>query len=342
MRKFTGYTKGINLGGWLSQCLHTKMHYNSFITKKDIKIIKSWGVDHIRVPLDYELVETEDGCYKEDGFVYIDKIVELCGKYNLNLILDLHKTAGYFFDDPTNCSFFESKPLQDRFIKLWMEFSQRYGSYHNRVAFELLNEVVQPNVSNKWNEIIRDTVSAIRTVAPETYILIGGIYYNDISSLKLLDMPYDSKIVYNFHFYGPKVFTHQAASWMKQLPSDFHIPYPYDVNAYKSATKSFLPGESDLIIFEDKRLDEVNSLYFELMFEEAIAISEERNVPLYCGEYGVIKNADINSTLNWYRDIHQIFEKYSIGRAAWTYKSKSFGITDEHYNSILDELITLL
>ena len=29
--------KGINFGGWLSQCIHTKEHYDTFITKDDVK-----------------------------------------------------------------------------------------------------------------------------------------------------------------------------------------------------------------------------------------------------------------------------------------------------------------
>ena len=30
---------------------------------------------------------------------------------------------------------------------------------------------------------------------------------------------------------------------------------------------------------------------------------------LYCGEYGVINQAPVDSTLNWYQDIHAVFEK---------------------------------
>ncbi len=344
MKNFTGYTKGINLGGWLSQCIHTKEHYNSFILENDIKIIKSWGADHIRLPMDYELFETEDGHYREEGFSYVNKAIKWCDEYGLNLILDLHKTAGYDFSDQINSSaFFENEPLQERFTALWIELSKRYGKFHERVAFELLNEVVPHNVSDKWNQIAKSTIAAIRSVAPETFILIGGVCYNSISSVKYLEMPYDNKIVYNFHFYGPMVFTHQAAHWMSdKIPSDFHISYPYDLKAYKSATAAFLPEETDLKLFDDKRLTELNTLYFELMFEEAVSIAETRGVPLYCGEYGVIKNADVTSTLNWYRDIHKVFEKYGIGRAIWTYKRKDFGITDKHYSPIFDELIKLL
>jgi len=54
--------------------------------------------------------------------------------------------------------FFENKSLQIRFVDLWKEFSRRYGKLDDMLAFELLNEVVDPNVANHWNEIIRLTI----------------------------------------------------------------------------------------------------------------------------------------------------------------------------------------
>lgn len=78
------------------------------------------------------------------------------------------------------------------------------------------------------------------------------------------------------------------------------------------------------------------------MFRQAAEIAEERDVPLYCGEYGVIMYADDESTLNWYRAIHAAFERFGIGRAAWTYRSMHYGITDDCRAAIADKLITLL
>ena len=61
MKKLEGFQHGINLGGWLSQCVHTPEHYDSFIGEEDIRRIASWGLDHVRVPVDYELIETQEG-----------------------------------------------------------------------------------------------------------------------------------------------------------------------------------------------------------------------------------------------------------------------------------------
>ncbi len=342
MKQFTGYMKGINLGGWLSQCDHNKQHYDTFITESDIERISSWGLDHLRLPVDYELVETDSGHYIEDGFRYIDNCLEWCKKYGLNMILDLHKTAGYCFDEfEKSTDFFKSIQLQDRFIALWKEFTGRYGKYADRLSFELLNEIVDKDVAGIWNKISERAVKAIRQYAPDINILIGGVNNNSISFLKMLDMPYDEHIVYNFHFYEPTIFTHQSAYWVKEMPLDFSMPYPNEFTEIISKTKQYLPAMHSEI-FTDISLDKMDKKFFENLFSEAVQIAEERNTSLYCGEYGVIDKADLNSTLNWYSDINSAFEKFGIGRSAWTYKAKDFGIIDTHYAPILNKLIKLL
>lgn len=342
MKKFIGYLKGINLGGWLSQCEHSKEHHDSFITENDIGRIASWGLDHVRLPVDYELIETEQGDYIEQGFAYIDKCLNWCEKFGLNMILDLHKARGYSFDEfETSTSFFQSKKLQNDFVNLWQEFSKRYGKYADRLSFELLNEVVDREVAQIWNGIASRTIKAVRQYAPSIHILIGGVENNSISSLKMLSSPYDENIVYNFHFYEPLIFTHQSAYWIKEMSSDFSIAYPNQFSEFISKSKLYLPPQCDKI-YADMNSKEIDTDFFEIFFADAVKIAEERNIPLYCGEYGVIDKADLLSTLNWYSDINSTFEKYGIARAAWTYKGKDFGITDEHYAPIFDNLIKLL
>jgi len=342
MKQFTGYKRGINLGGWLSQCCHTKNHYDTFINEKDIEQISSWGLDHIRLPIDYELIENDNGEYSEEGFSYIDKCLLWCQKHNLKIILDLHKIAGYSFDNQQQSNFFDNKLLQNRFISLWETFAIRYGKYTNNVSFELLNEVVEETVSSVWNEITYRTIKSIRKYAPDINIIVGGVRNNSIQFLDLLDMPYDEHIIFTFHFYEPTIFTHQAAHWVDKMPVDFKISYPNNFSKFTLKTEMHLPYEFG-DIYRNLPTNEMNNkLFIEKCFSEAVQFASQRNVALYCGEYGVIDKADINSTLNWFTDIHETFEKYGISRAAWNYKSKDFGITDFSDKPIFDELIKLL
>ncbi len=342
MKKWTGFEHGINLGGWLSQCDHTKERYDTFVTKDDIRNISAWGLDHIRVPIDYDLVEDKAGNYKEEGFWYIQNAIDWAREYKLNMILDLHKTFGFSFDLATNeKGFFENELYQERFYKLWEEFAVRFGKYEDFLAFELLNEVTDKSYCDIWNRISTECIKRIRKIAPTISILLGGYYNNSIEALEDLALPYDENIIYNFHCYEPLIFTHQGASWIPTMDTSYRV----SIDApYKELVDGIKKNLDQAVIGFDG-FDENESLsvaYFDKCFNEAVKIAEERNVALYCGEYGVINLATPEDTLRWYEMIAETFNKYSIGRSAWSYKEMDFGVIDDHMKSVFKDIIKLL
>jgi aryl-phospho-beta-D-glucosidase BglC (GH1 family) len=78
MLKDKGFYRGVNLGGWLSQCDYSQERLDTFITEADIEKIASWGLDHVRLPIDYNVVETDEGTYKEDGLARIATAIVWC------------------------------------------------------------------------------------------------------------------------------------------------------------------------------------------------------------------------------------------------------------------------
>ena len=86
----------------------------------------------------------------------------------------------------------------------------------------------------------------------------------------------------------------------------------------------------------------LNEQYFEDIFREAIDVATERNVALYCGEYGVIDRVTPEETVKWYKIISSVFNKFNIGRAAWNYKEMDFGISDARLDGVRDELVKYL
>lgn len=340
MKQFTGFLKGVNLGGWLSQGEYTKEHLDSFITEENIAEIASWGVDHIRVPVDYNIFETDSGELKEDGIFYVQNVISWCEKYGLNMVLDLHKTFGYSFDKgEKQMGFFDKEELQERFYRLWKRLAEHFGKYSDRVAFELLNEVTDKSYSDIWNKIAAKAVSVVRSVTKDTKILIGSYWNNSIEALEDLDLPADENIVYNVHCYDPFLFTHQGATWVDRMPIDFRIVYPGDAAEY-------IAKAEELALPFDNHTDDIQAVldasYFENRFKKAVKICEERGVALYCGEYGVIDRADPEQILSWYKDINSAFEKYGIGRSAWNYKEKDFGLSAERMKPVIGELVKYL
>lgn len=323
MKEFIGFKKGINLGGWLSQCDADKHHFDSFITKNDIALISKNGFDHIRLPIDHYYLDHYKQNLIGSGVKYIDKCIKWCSEYNLNLLLDLHNTKGYDFNNPDSAyAFFKSDELKQNFINLWECIAIKYGKYNN-IAFELLNEIVPYDVADKWNKTACEAAIAIRKYAPTTPIVIGGVSYNHVKSVKLLKKPDTNDIVFTFHCYEPFYFTHQGASWVNEMPADFRCKYSEDYEILK-----YYSPKSIQELMNKNNITSYSSDFFDLIFEEAINWSEKNDAALYCGEYGVINLADKRSTIRWYNDIRRSFNKYGIGSAAWTYKEKDFGLTD--------------
>lgn len=315
MLRDKGFYRGINLGGWLSQCDYSEERLNNFITEPDFEKIASWGLDHVRIPIDYNVLENKDGSFEESGFARIAKALELAGKYGLKAIIDLHKTAGFSFDEgEQETGFFDSDKYQERFYRLWEELAKHFGNDTENVAFELLNEVTEQKFSDAWNRIACECIKRIRAYAPDTLILLGSYWNNSPEAVKDLDKPYDDKVIYNFHCYSPMEFTHQGAPWVKDLTD----------------TKTN---------FEDM---DITPGFFEKLFAEAMETAKNNKTSLYCGEYGVIDRAAPEDALKWFKVINSVFEKYKIARAAWSYKEMDFGLSDSRMDGVREELIKYL
>lgn len=343
LREFKGYKRGVDFGGWLSQCNYTKERYDNFITEDDFKVVAGWGADHIRVPVDYNLVENEAGDYLEEGFAYIDKAVEYAGKYGLNMILDLHKTYGFsFYAGARESGFFEKEEYQERFYRLWEEFAKRYGQYESRLVFELLNEVTDASYKDTWNHIAGTCIERIRQIAPTIRILVGGYWNNSAAAVKDLLLPPDENIVYNFHCYDPLIFTHQGAPWIPEMPVDFRYEFDHTYKEYCDLIEKYCPYWKSEVLEKGDPDEKIDSEYFIKSFEEAVTVSEERNVPLYCGEYGVIDRANPKDEIKWLTAIHGAFEYYGIGRAIWNYKEMDFGLTRDNLAQYTDVINNLL
>lgn len=342
MSNLDGLMHGINLGGWLSQCNHTKERYDNFIKEEDFSVIKSWGLDHVRIPVDYDLVEDNDGNYKESGFAYIEKAISWCKKNDLNMILDLHKTFGYSFDaGEKEDGFFDSESYQERFYKLWEEFAKRFSSNKEMLAFELLNEVTDKDYCEKWNKISDTCIKRIRKICPDIRILVGGYWNNSVEAVPDLNLPQDEYIIYNFHCYEPLIFTHQGAHWVEGMDTSFRMKLSEPYSYYKEQSEKNI-GMACADYTKYGADNTPDSSYFEALFTEAIKVAKERNVELYCGEYGVIDRSQPEEALQWYKYISAVFEKYNIGRACWSYREMDFGVVDSRMDGVRSELIKCL
>ncbi len=342
------FVRGVNLGGWLSQYReYDHAHFRTFITRRDIAQVAAWGFDHVRLPVDYPLLESDDspGTCREDGFRYIDACLEWCQAAGLGVVLDLHRAPGYTFSNTLRKetahlnTLFSSGADQERFIALWQAIVNRYKNAGLPVIFELLNEVVLPE-SGPWNALVRRTLEAIRTVSPDARVMIGSNRYNAASELKQLEIFDDLNVCYTFHFYEPILFTHQRAPWVR-VAVEYNQPleYPGTFTGLREFLQRAPEYRAAYGWLTDRPLD--RALLQEFL-QPACDFVRETGRDLYCGELGVIEHADPASRRRWHADLLALLRENGIGWAVWSYKQMDFGLVDASSQAVDPDLIEIL
>ena len=330
MPKLDGYMAGCNLGHWISQYGRKgPEHFGTYITEPDFVRMKSWGCDHVRLPVDYFLFEDDEkpGVYREDGLCYIDSALRWAKGAGLNLVLDLHHAPGFFFGNGAKNDLFTNRESQKRFLAIWEFFAERYAAEGDNLRFELLNELVWEN-SDPWNALWQEAAEVIHGVTPERCVIVGPNRWNSVGELKNLVVSDDPHLLYTFHMYEPHLFTHQRASW-EPMNAAYRTPvtYPFAFDDHRAYYGDWIPEHME-------RGGMVDRAYLERVMAPAFSFIEKTGKPLYLGEYGVIANADDDSAVRWLNDVADICLAHGIGRAVWSYRGFA-RVTDEN-NEVAD------
>ncbi|HZU87108.1 MAG TPA: cellulase family glycosylhydrolase, partial [Anaerolineaceae bacterium] len=193
--------------------------------------------------------------------------------------------------------------------------------------------------SAPWNDLAGRTIHAIRAADPRRAIMVGGNRYNMAEEMQNLVLPDDPYLVYTFHHYHPMVFTHQRAYWVPALANVPLIDYPGVITDARSKIK-LVPHAQIPSDLPDTLILDKNGLVQTL--KPAVDFIKSRNALVYCGEFGAIDQAPLESRLNWYRDFIGLLNEYKIGRAVWSYKEMDFGLVDHDGQVISQELIKIV
>ena len=171
------FLRGINLGGWLMMegyILYgknipekffkremaksygkkeadnfTEAFRSSFITESDFKRISGLGLNCLRIPFNFRLIEDEKSPfrYNEKGIELLEKMLGWCEKYNIYCILDMHAAPGCqnmdWHSDSGGESYLWSKKIyQRRFFRLWEFLADRFKNRSIIAGYNVLNEPV--------------------------------------------------------------------------------------------------------------------------------------------------------------------------------------------------------
>lgn len=188
-----------------------KTFRDCYITRADIRYIKSIGLNSVRVPFSFRLFLSEEfpGIWTDEGFRYLDSVMAWCGSEGLLVILDMHCAPGGQTGDNIDDSWgypwlFEEESEQERTAELWRRIAQRYTRETCLVGYDLLNEPIAPffdveRLNPRLEPLYKRIAAAIRSVDTNHVVFLGGAQWN--SNFKVFGQPFDARAVYTFHRY---------------------------------------------------------------------------------------------------------------------------------------------
>jgi len=352
MKQIKGLTKGMGIGGWLTNYKRFNVlpedkrmiitigdmeHFESYITEADVAYIASLGLDHIRLGFDQIVLEETPYVYREKIISILHDFVGWCEKYSLRPVLNLHKAVGNYCDIHSQCNLMQDDELRKRFVALW-DMLEREFSGNNNVVFELLNEVINSSYDD-WNTLADETVAAIRKQNKDRLIIVGGTEWNNPPGLDKLKVYDDDNIIYTFHCYAPHEFTHQQGVLQpEQLFYNRKMPYPTDdIERYRDFYRS--KGVNN--VYTDINRMDIN--YLRKYMEPAKRFIENHpDKVLWCGEFGTIRHCNIKYRENWMRDVITILKEWDIPYCVWNYLStpndgNRFSLVDDDTRQVLSE-----
>ncbi|KAM0327491.1 hypothetical protein ACHAQA_005779 [Verticillium albo-atrum] len=155
-----------------------------FFTEADAALFASLGVNCLRIPFNYRHFMDDDNpsVIKPEGFALLDRIVDICARHNIYVILDLHAVPGGQNQDWHSDSglsralFWEFRDFQDRAIQLWEALAKHYVGNPVIAGYNPLNEPADPQHTRlqAWYDRAE---KAIRAIDPDHILFVDGNTY---------------------------------------------------------------------------------------------------------------------------------------------------------------------
>lgn len=318
--------RGINLSHWLSQRGDNSPAIKDGMSEIDFIRICRAGFDHVRLPIDEEVLWQEDGQMNKDAFEYLHKGIKWALQNDLRVIVDLHIVRAHNFNagnEGKKNTLWDSLEAQEHFISLWRDLINELKNYPvSDVAYEIMNEPTAPN-HDDWNKLAEKVYKIIRATEKKRVIVIGSNMWQGVDTFQYLKVPQgDEFILLSCHFYEPFLLSHYKAGWTEfgKYQGDVHYPgYLVTKDEYESYSEA------------DKKLTARWTMYpwnkemLASYLGRAKKIADEKGLNLYCGEFGIYEEAPTEDALRWYRDVIEVFDSMDIAWAKWDYKG-GFGV----------------
>ena len=183
---------------------------DAWLGEDDLKRIRGMGLNTVRVPFLYDLLD------EPDGYSWLDRVIDWAGQNGLYVILDMHGAPGRQSDaDHTgkvgvNRLFKEAKMVA-RTAKIWAALAGRYKDRPEVAGYDLLNEPMGAKNSASLYAVQNRLYKAIRAIDPRHLIFVEDGYKG------AAHMPRPSRFGWRNVVFSPHTYCFKAKSAEAQL-----------------------------------------------------------------------------------------------------------------------------
>lgn len=232
-----------------------------------------------------------DGCqqygFPEKEINYAERVLARGEKLGFRVVVSVLPLPGFGKSD-----YWENTALKDDIAGKWGHIASRLRGFGSLLAYDLINEPVVPDTfftaakRAAWAELALAITRRVRAVDPDTPIMIEPVPWAFPESFRNLEpLPVDG-LVYSFHFYTPREFTHQG---LQELSRSRGVSYPQGKWNKRALSDALQPVRD---------------------------FSRKFGIPVFVGEFSCVRWAPEGSCARYVRDVIELFEDERWG---WAY-----------------------
>ncbi|MBQ1312065.1 MAG: cellulase family glycosylhydrolase [Blautia sp.] len=157
-----------------------RIYMDNYTTEEDFREIAEIGLNTVRLPFTWMDLTTDGLTLKPDAFHYLDWALDMCEKYGLYAVVDLHGAVGsqnqdFHSGDDAHFDLYGNPEHRRMTIELWKIIAERYRDRTIVAGYDLLNECRRAfgKFGGKINSDFYDElVRAVRSVDQNHLIFI--------------------------------------------------------------------------------------------------------------------------------------------------------------------------
>jgi glucan 1,3-beta-glucosidase len=201
----------------------------AWITGDDFRNVKKLGLNHVRVPFSYTLLEADDppGVSRKDGWKWLDDAVKWSEEAGLYCVLDLHGAPGgqskaEHTGQRDRNELWSNPAHVQRTVKLWQAIARRYKGRKAIAAFDLLNEPMGAPDAETMLAVQGQLVRAVRDIDPQRLVIVQD-GYRGVERFPPLTGRDKGGVIYSVHVY-PTLTEKQPSPEHHQRYLDERVP----------------------------------------------------------------------------------------------------------------------